>query len=159
MLAGCTRGTWTSPGNSDNTADYAAVLVEGSVISTPTPSTGATLSSGPSTAPIEENGASEELDGVPPSPTEDTEMWTRGPTCSELSTTSSPSVGLGVIVGSVAGGGAVLVIVAVLVLKAKRRSAHGLDFGTTTYSSAPPRHFPAAAHRVDDSPSPASTVV
>lgn len=163
LLAGKTTGTWAMSysGDVDDVMDYAAVLVDGSVLATPSPEATKTWTPSPTTtpsiaptslpqsAPTSAPKATLGPLSVPSSPTNFIQMDTPRPTYIAHLTTTSSSTSLGLIVWGVAGVAVVLAILVVLVTMKSSRSRGHRNSGTITVNLAASRHFPAAVRPVD----------
>lgn len=123
LLAGWTGGAWTTSAKSDDWIDYAAILLNVSVLSTtPTPN---------------------------PKPLCTNSTPTASPVPSSIEpTTPSSILSVSFFVGGVVGL-AVAAIFGIIVYIVRRRSRGGLGTVTTTLNIVPSRHFPAAAPSAD----------
>lgn len=148
LLAGWTAGTWTILGDIDGGADYAAVVFDPSVLSSP--STNATTSPmtspcsspftmptpAPTPAPTPGAKATQMPFSVPPTPTILTPSRTPQPNYVEHDSGTSSSRNTLVTIGCCTGAAAMLVILIVVVTKAGRRSRWDLCSGKSNSSSA-----------------------
>lgn len=162
LLAGRTDGVWDTSGNIDHMPDYAAVLLNASALSTPSPestnSWTTSLTIVPSMVPTPAPRATQGPWSVLPSPTYSPQMGTSGPHATDAST--KKSLGPSTLVGGVVGVAAVLVILVVLATRVRRRWRRDIHTGVRTFRSGP-LHFPASAPPAGDGtpPSPPRNAV
>lgn len=119
LLAGWTDGTWTISGDIDDRDDYAAVVLEASVLST--------------------EDTQIPFLSVSPAPTSLTPSGTPQPNYVGQDSGTTSSSNTIIFIGCFTGAAALLVILIVFVTKACRRSRGNLGSGKTNSSSARPR--------------------
>lgn len=157
VLAGTTSGSWITSASSTDGSDYAVVLMDGSLLNTPsaetthspTPSPTSALTTAPTLHPLSTPTPAADITHLPssvaPVHPDLNRRDTPSPVYVEPLSTSPSGTSLGVIVGCITIGAAVGVILGVLVNRSSRRRRRGLNTGNVMSFPASGRHFPSAA--------------